>query len=405
MTRPTAILSVATLIGGGANYLYQIFMGRTLGVEDYSELTALLSLFYILSVPVQTIGTVVARYTSQFLAEERNSELAWLIRNSFWFSLVFGALLALGVFAASPWLVSFLSLNSYLPLFILMAGVLFTMVSPVATGAAQGLQRFNALSAFNILGPLGKLLFGTLLVLAGYGVSGAFGGVMVGGLMAVVYTFFAIRDHLKGDVKRFPTRALYAYLLPVTIGILCFTIMTNVDTFLARNLFTNQEASLFSAASMLGKIALWLPGAVAIVMFSKVTEAHSLGRPTIALMRRSLAYVVLLGGAVVLVYALMPDTVLITLYGVSYEPAAPALRIMGASMLLMCVAQVYLNYGLAVDRYSFIAIIAVFTVVQIVLMYAFHEDLVQFSLAILVSAVGVCAVSWLNMRMIDRSGK
>lgn len=403
MARPTAILSMAILVGGVANYLYQIIMGRALGIEDYSELTALLALFYILSVPVQTIGTVVARYTSSFHAEGKEGELAWLLRNSFWLSLIVGGILALGVFIASPWLVSFLSLGSYFPLIILMAGVLFTMVSPVATGAAQGLQRFNSLSVFNLLGPICKLLFGTGLVLLGYGVSGAFGGVIVGGLIAVVYTFYAIRDHARAERRPFPTRKLFNYLFPVTVGLLCFTVMTNIDTFLARNLFSNQEASLFSAASLLGKIALWLPGAVATVMFSKVTEAHSLGRSTIELIRRSLLYVVLIGGAVTMAYFVMPETLLSVLYGAAYSPAAPALRIMGVAMLLMCVAQVFLNYGLAIDRYSFIAIIAMFTGVQIVLMLIFHDDLVQFSLAILASSIGVCVASWANMEMINRS--
>ncbi|TFG55443.1 MAG: hypothetical protein E4H30_07290, partial [Methanomassiliicoccus sp.] len=176
MARPTMILFTATFIGGAANYLYRILMGRALGTEDYSALTALLSIFYILSVPVQTIGTAIARYVSRFMAEGQEGQIAWLMSRAFWASAALGGAMAIGLFLLSPQLVSFMSLSSWLPIFILMAGIVVTMVGPVGTGTLQGLQRFGALSAFNLVGPLGKLAFGIILVMAGMGVSGAFGG-------------------------------------------------------------------------------------------------------------------------------------------------------------------------------------------------------------------------------------
>ncbi|MCG7841458.1 MAG: oligosaccharide flippase family protein [Methanomassiliicoccales archaeon] len=399
MARPTMILFTATFIGGAANYLYQILMGRALGTEDYSALTALLSIFYILSVPVQTIGTAIARYVSRFMAEGQEGQIAWLMSRAFWASAALGGAMAIGLFLLSPQLVSFMSLSSWLPIFILMAGIVVTMVGPVGTGTLQGLQRFGALSAFNLVGPLGKLAFGIILVMAGMGVSGAFGGVMVGGLLAVILVFYAMRDHIKIERIAFPTRPILVYLVPVTIGMLCFTVITNVDTFLARNFFSYYDASLYSAASMLGKISLWLPAAVSLVMFSKVSEAHSQKKRTIGIMRRSIMYVLMLGGITALGFFLFPELTLDLLYGAQYVPAAPVLRIMGVAMFFLCLAQLFLFYGLATDHYAYIIILSVFTVFQLLIMTMFHSDIVQFAMVILISAISICFISWAYMEV------
>jgi len=131
------IMFVATLVGGGCDYLFQIVMGRNLGPESYSELNALLSIFYIISVPTQTIGTFLARYTSRLKAEGNHGGIAWLMRKTLVFALLIALLVALGLVLALPQLSRFISLTSTLPVFILMVGVLIVTISPVGYGPTQ----------------------------------------------------------------------------------------------------------------------------------------------------------------------------------------------------------------------------------------------------------------------------
>jgi len=60
------ILLFATVLGGFLNYLFNIFIGRMLTPSEYSVVVSLFSVFVIISVPIGTIQTVVAKYTIFF---------------------------------------------------------------------------------------------------------------------------------------------------------------------------------------------------------------------------------------------------------------------------------------------------------------------------------------------------
>ena len=61
-----SILLFATVLGGFLNYLFNIFIGRMLTPSEYSVVVSLFSVFVIISVPIGTIQTVVAKYTIFF---------------------------------------------------------------------------------------------------------------------------------------------------------------------------------------------------------------------------------------------------------------------------------------------------------------------------------------------------
>jgi hypothetical protein len=109
---PVAMIFIATMVGGGCDYLFQIFMGRQLGLSSYSELNAMLSLFYMVTVPSATIGTFMIRYTSKFKAEGRDGEIAWLMKRWLLISIALGLVLELAIFLLGPFISQFISLSS-----------------------------------------------------------------------------------------------------------------------------------------------------------------------------------------------------------------------------------------------------------------------------------------------------
>jgi O-antigen/teichoic acid export membrane protein len=126
-----AMIFAATIIGGGCDYLFQIAMGRQLGPSTYSELNAMLSLFYIVTVPASTIGIFMIRYTSKFKAEGRDREIAWLMKRWLLVSIGLGLVLEAAIFLLGPMISQFISLSSMTPLYLLTLGILIVMVSPI----------------------------------------------------------------------------------------------------------------------------------------------------------------------------------------------------------------------------------------------------------------------------------
>ena len=80
-------------------------------------------------------------------------------------------------------------------------------------------------------------------------------------------------DHKSESSKgqtHFYVSEVYHYFLPVGITLLCFMILTNVDLILVKHFFTPIEAGYYSIAQMVGKIILFLPIPVVMVMFPKL---------------------------------------------------------------------------------------------------------------------------------------
>ena len=399
------ILFIATVLAGGCNYIYQILMGRYLGIAQYSELAAILSIFLIVSIPTQTVSTMLVRYVSKLHAEGKDPEVTWLVRTFTIYVSIIALFMVVVVFLAIPLLMSFLNLTSNSALIILTAGLFISMIYPIGIGTAQGLQRFKMVGITNIIGPVGKLIFGVLFVILGFGVAGAFGGVVVGSCFVLLISYISIRDVFHGEQRKFDITELKRYLIPVTVAVLCFTVLTNIDTFLARHYLSNVDAGLYSAASMLGKIILFLPGAIGAVMFPKISKAHARGEGTYAIMRKSIIWTLAISSVVAIVYAIEPGFVIMLLYGADFINADSTLAVMGVAMTLFGLATLFMNYGLATDSNALVTILALFTILEVALIAIWNATPLDIAIDLLICSAGICAFSWLHLVQRHRSGR
>ncbi len=402
MVGPVAMIFVATMVGGGCDYLFQIIMGRQLGPSSYSELNAMLSLFYIVTVPSAVIGTFMIRYTSKFRAEGRDGEIAWLMKRWLLISISLGIVLELAIFLLGPFISQFISLSSMTPLYLLMLGILIAMVSPIGYGGAQGLQRFSFSAAYGVTGPVVKLVLGMTLVIGGYGIGGAVGGVLLGLLFAMFVAIFAVSDYLRlpsKPIKKEEMGELVRYFFMVVFTVVCYTVMINVDIFLARQYLDPFEAGLYSTASVLGKVIWFLPSSINLVLFPKISHAFAKKANTVKIMRRSVLWAFALTGGAALVYLLMPSIILEVLYGNEYSGAASALGIMGLAMAFFGLTNLFMNYGLATNSKMFSLTIFIFTVLEVVLIVTYHDSPVTIALDLFVVGLGTFLSSWTYMEL------
>src|SRR3989338_2360056 len=68
LIKHSLVVFAATIAAGVCNYIFQLYMGRALGPEEYGVLGALFSMFYALNVPSGTVQTVVTKFVSEYKA-------------------------------------------------------------------------------------------------------------------------------------------------------------------------------------------------------------------------------------------------------------------------------------------------------------------------------------------------
>lgn len=378
LARNSAVMFAATIIGGGFNYLYQVYMGRALGPEEYGIFGALFAIFYMLMVVSQTLGTSAASFVSRFTGEGK--QIGFFLTGSLKRMALVGLVVSVIFIASSSRLASILKLPSSEPVLILAPILLMTWVSPISAGALRGVKRFPALGFVNVSNAFFKLAFGVLLVVLGFGVSGALMGVAAGMLAGLVISLLYLRPHFRPnnqhDDPDFSYRSFYSYSLPVMLAMLAFSVPANLDVVLAKYFFSATDAGLYTSASVLGKIIFFFPAGVYAVMFPMVAEKHARGESTAGILRKSLTYTALLSGSVALAYLLFPQ-LSIAVFGSRYAAALPLVAPYGFAMFFFSLTVIVMHYHLAIRNMRYIALFIGATFAEIILLFVFNSSVQQ----------------------------
>ncbi len=373
------LMFVATSIANVANYVFHVLMGRMLGPADYGILMSLISLLMIISVPAGAFQTVITKYVSQFKAKEEYAKINRLIlvsaKRLFWCGLLAFLVLAL----LSGYVAAFLRIPSRVPVIVLGLVLLVSIILPVLSGGLQGLQIFEHLGGYIITGGVLRVVFGVLLVSLGLGVSGAIGASALSTAIVLVLAFVSLRFIYgwKDENVRLNSSEMYRYFWPVLATVLCFMVLTNTDIILVKHFFSPVEAGHYSAAAVFGKIVLFLPAAIVMVMFPKTSELHALEKDSSLILWKSLLGVGFLCGVVTAGYFLFPRLIVSVLFGVKYLSAVPLIGLFGLAMTFFSLVNILIFYHLSVHNLRFIYALVACTLLQVGAIWVFHRTLMQ----------------------------
>ena len=82
LVKQNTILFAGTMTLNVLNYFYHFSVGRILGPADYGILGAFFSIMYILFAPVNSIQTILAKFTADFLAKNEPGKVSYLLKRS-----------------------------------------------------------------------------------------------------------------------------------------------------------------------------------------------------------------------------------------------------------------------------------------------------------------------------------
>ncbi len=401
---PAALLFTATVIGSGLDFLFHVFMARNLDVNSYSELAALMSMLMILSLPMRTVHNIMTRFITQFIARNEPAKISWLMVRMTIITLIISIAFMAVMIILTPFIVELFSLSSPLLVLILAIGVVFKLMWGVFIGVNHAFEMFGWMSIQQVLAAVSKIVVGVIVVLLGYGVGGAFTAAAFAAGTALAIATLPVLKHITKERIPFEMRRVGIYAIPSLVAALSFGTLTNVDLIAVRVFIEGDLAGQFAAASQLSKLLVFIPGAVGTVLFPKVTAAMETGNDPIPIFKKAALWSLLLCGAPTLMIALMPEFVIGTIYGEAYLGAAGVLVILCLAMTLFGLASLFMVFGLATDGNRFIAIIAFFAVIEVVLMSIFNQSIEQLATVILLVSALMATFCLLYLTYAIKSG-
>jgi len=398
-TGRAAGLALAVMASNVIALAFTIVFARVLGTSDYGSLAALVSAFIILMVPGSALQIAVAREVSAGAARGDPTAGGGITR-WLWHLLGATALVALVAIPLRPALAEVVNVDEQWAAAAVPLTAMLWMIVSVERGALQGLQRYR-LVAWSVIGEAGsRLAFGLLLVAAGLGVTGAFlasAASLVGiGLLLI----WPLRR-----LPRVPSRAAGARLrdllagawVPV-IGLMLLFALQEVHVIVVKHEADGDAAGSYAVAAVAAKAIIWVAVGLGMYLLPEAARRAREGEDARPILLRTLALIVAAGVPMVLTYALAAEPLLRTVFGEDATEAAGALPWLGLAMALLACAYLSVQYLLALGRASFIGVLGVAAVAEVLLLLGVGANLTGIALAVfglqLVCAGGMLALSF-----------
>lgn len=378
---------IATGAVSASNFVFHVVVSRLLGPSNYGALGALLNVLLLLSVPLGAIQAAVTRGES---AKQHSEGHGIGLRSVMLRSVLAGIAGTTILVVLAPLISSYLHLSSPWPVVVLAAWVLPAIVGAVAQGVLMGRLRFGPVSvAMLIGGVVGRLVFGVIFIELGFGFLGAVAASVLSQFVQSAIVCFPLWSEFIHSKRVATGVGLRSGVLSI-LALGGYWVLASEDTVLARHFLPAHNAGLYAAASTAGRIALFLPGAIAMIAFPSFSREKGRGQLARDTLRWSLGMVGLLGLLTAAILALVPSLVVNILFGSGYLGAVGTVRVLGFEAAGLGFAGLLIYFHLARESfdslYGWLGAVVAFLGVEI-----FHRSPISIAL-VMVSSVALTSL-------------
>lgn len=373
-----ALLFASMTIVNAGNYLFNLILGRWLGPAAFSDLSLIVTLMLMITFITVTFQLTAARFAAIHTADDDQTSMAstrrWQIRVAWGLGIFLMAILGGGALfwqsffrTASPW-----------PFVILAIGMPLYFAQGVDRGVLQGQTRFGRLALSYQAEMWVRLITAVAFVALGWSVSGAVGGITLSFLATWLVTLAAKKGLQKANpLSRDEQKAVLSFAWPVLVAHISQILINNSDILVVKRFFLTEEAGLYAALALIGRIVFFATWSVVTVLFPIVAQKHKKGEPHRHLLYLSLGLVILVSGLILAATTFFPQFIVNILFGDAYISIAPLLWRYALATSIYALANVIITYRLSIGD-GMGSTIAVFGgVAQVILLWLFHASLQQ----------------------------
>lgn len=387
----TMVVTIASFIASIFSYLLQLFLGRSLSVENFGVFNTLLSFSVILGVFSGALSTAIVKKVAELASGKDFAAITKLFWNLSFLALVLGLVLFIPIYFYRFAMASFLNIRGDQVLIAFAAFMSLTFLSSLPTAYLQGLCRFKALSFYSVAASFFRAVLPAVLVLAGFKVSGVFGGMSLGIVGAYLLSVALLNKNFeKSEEVRLKDhyKSIASFLGPFLFLRVGITLLNNTDVILVKHFFSSEEAGIYAGLVTVGKVLLFGTIPVATVMFPSVTADFALGKNARYSLRHFLLVQVLLVFAGTVVFIVFPGLITLLMFGEKFLPAVRYLPKFAVFVAFYVLINFFVLFYVAVEKYLAILFLGVGVVLQAGLLWVFNDSLATVvNINILVSGV------------------
>ncbi len=305
--------SLTLLAGSGlvgvTNLVYNVATARLLGPTGFAHATAVYTLLMLASAITLSFQVVCAKYVATSKTEEEKATVFAGLHLRSWLA---GVGIGISLFVFNHVITEYLNLPDPVLISLLALGTAFYIPLGVRRGYIQGIHAFRALAVNFMLEGVVRLGGAYLLIEFGLGVKGA----VLASVIAVIASYFLAKP--SPGLKSLRTSSISISSGEGLQAIVFFSgqvVINNFDIVLVKHFFAPEQAGIYAAVSLVGRLVNMCAWSVVNTMFPVSAAARSSDREARPVLFMSLFLVFLILSVLILGLWAIPSFLWRTLFG------------------------------------------------------------------------------------------
>jgi O-antigen/teichoic acid export membrane protein len=374
VVKDSGILLIGLIFTSIINYLFQAFMGRSLGPKDYGIMSTFFAFIYFIGIIVSTINTSTSNFTARFKKKNEYGKIKYKFIVLFKLLLKYGGIGFLIYLIFIPFLKNFTNIPDTYSFVLVGIVALVSLINALFSGLFNGLQAFFSQVTISAITTTVKLLSAVAFIYLGLNYISGILGVLFGGIAGAIFGYFIFKKKVPAVSKPFNIKDFFDYSYSILPSTIAYSVLFTVDIIILKSLFSAYDVGLYSAGSMIGKIILFASGVIVSLIFPKLSAEENLNKAKIIL-NISAFFLAIAGFCYVALLYFFPHIVIQIIYGTKYLPIASLLWLFGVMFLLYALNNLYRIYFYTRKKFFLANISIVFLILEIVGLYLFHSSL------------------------------
>lgn len=389
LVRASSMLTVATVVAGALGYVFQVLMARLLG-SSYATFGAFNALSMLLMSPLGAIAILLVRRVAADAAHGAVGRVRRLYQRSLGGVVIAAAAVAVVTWAFLPEIQSYLRAQNAGSVWLLWTLTVVSAVAAINVAFLQGLQRFGWCACIASASVFLKIAASVPFVATfGWGLNGAIAGMCASAMIVALVTGAIMGKELHHATAEgaspapdlFPAGAI----LPVVVASVALSMMTQLDMVLVNHYFDERSATHYAAASILGKIVLYLPGGIVGALLPLVSQRYARRESGVEELKQALLMTGVVCGAAAMFFAVAGRSIVQILYGPGYADAGVLLAVYGFAVLPITIIMVVENFMMATGRTLFAWLFLVICPIEVLAIHVWHPSLLA-----VIGVLGLC---------------
>ena len=387
--RKGMLLGMGMIAAGAFDYSVNVLAGRWLAPVQYGVFVSIMAILQVMLLLSIGIRMVVAFYTADLAARESAAcQVGPFVRRAWRWAWKWGIAATVLMAAAGPLLARYLWLPNSWPVWAASLMVLMLFIRETIYGTLQGTLEFTGLGLAQVMQSLLRLVFAGALIALGWQAPGAIVAQPLACAVALLLVMPWMRPVLRMPDAPLEQRVSWRYSFNTVAGLAAFGLLTNLDAIFVKRFYSPEAAGDYAPVVTLAKISLFLPWAIGIVLFPKVTHRQASGRDPRPILWMALAAALTPGLALSALYFAYPQVVVSRIFANGYHDPGMVLGLASLAATLYAGLNIWLNYALSLGRQSFSYVLLALVPFQVAMMAGFgRESLVNMTAGMVVAGV------------------